>query len=287
MTLTETIQPLETGLKEALKRLRTQEKALAELVAAEKDADVPRLHAALAELDPSALAPLGLGESAAVAVNAGRERLAELRTEQRRELARALEVASAAAGRPFRRLTDTPPELRVAPFTVVVDLERMEASLRYAREELERVPAKAEAILKAALAAEKRLTDKALPVEELFDLLVSAYRAAAAARGVPAGERVELADVLPQVAIALQGRRFLEDPVREAFASYPKARFCYDLARLRTARLLERGAFRLDLGTATGDSVKKKGRVFFLENADGEGQYYLSIRFVAARSTLV
>ena len=162
-------------------------------------------------------------------------------------------------------------------------MERMEATLRYAREDLGQVPARAPAILAAADKAQKQLDKRQLAPEEVFDLLLVAYRAVLGTRGRPLGERVDLADVLPLAAFLRQSTRFRGDPVRERFASYSKAAFLYDLGRIQGARLLERGGFRLDLGTATGDSVRQKKRVFYLERPGGDGQYYLSLRFVGGR----
>jgi len=91
---------------------------------------------------------------------------------------------------------------------------------------------------------------------------------------------VELAEILPQMALLHQTARFRTDPVRERYGSYPKARFLYDLARLRAARTLETRGLRLDLGTATGDSARSRSRVFFIQGPDAQGQCYLSLRFV-------
>lgn len=280
MTLPNDAGALRDALKALQRDLKAQEKALDDLAKGDADGDVPTLHAALAALDVDVLARVGQGETTEGVRAAARERLQALRQEQRRALANELQAAAADAGRTFRRLGENPPEFLFTPFTVTVDLDRMEAALAYAREELARVPAKAPEIAKAAEKAEKELAAKQLAPEEEFDLLWAAYRAAAAAEGRTAGERVELAPVLAQVALLRQGKRFEEDPLKERFASYPKARFLFDVTRLRNARLLERNGLRLDLGTATGDSTKKKGRVFWLPNPDGTGQYYLTIRFV-------
>lgn len=280
MSLKEAATPTLDALKALQKQLKAQEKALDDLAAGDEAGEVARVADGLAALDLETLRRAGLAEGAEALRDRARERLQALRQEQRRAFGAALQAAAEAAARPFRRLGENPPEFLVAPFSVLVDPERMEATLAYAREEVARAPAKAPDVLAAVEKAEKELTAKPLPPEEEFDLLVAAWRAALAIEGRPPGERVDLAEVLPQAALLRQGRRFREDPQREAFAPYPKARFLFDLARLRAARLLERNGLRLDLGTATGDSTKKKGRVFFLAEADGSGQYYLTIRFV-------
>jgi hypothetical protein len=268
------------ALKALQKSLKSQEKALDDLLAGHEANEVGKLVDGLAALDLEVLRRFGLAERAEAVQAGAREQVQALRQEQKRALGAALQGAAEAAGRPFRRLAENPPEFLLTPFTVVLDLERMEAALQYAREEVARVPATKDAVIGALEKAERELSAKPVAPEEQFDLLVAGWRAALALEGRPAGERVELAEVLPQVALLRQSRRFREDPQREAWASYPKVRFLYDLARLRAARLLERDGLRLDLGTATGDSTKKKGRVFWLPEADGSGQYYLTIRFV-------
>ena len=283
MSVEEGAATLDGVAQEQLRRWKAQRKALAAIREGIAKQEVGRLHDGLTAFEPTAWRAVGQIEAAETLVREGRATLVALRSEQLRRFTRELEAAATAAGRPFRRLGETPPEFRLAPFSVVLDVERMEATLRYAREDLGQVPARAPAILAAADKAQKQLDKRQLAPEEVFDLLLVAYRAVLGTRGRPLGERVDLADVLPLAAFLRQSTRFRGDPVRERFASYSKAAFLYDLGRIQGARLLERGGFRLDLGTATGDSVRQKKRVFYLERPGGDGQYYLSLRFVGGR----
>jgi hypothetical protein len=274
------IDELHSAIMVWLKQLKAQKKMLDDLGTANETENLPLLGKALDTLDTDLLDRAGLAEQAGALAEQARLRLDTLRSDQRQALGRDLKAACAEANRSFRMLTENPPEFMVAPFTVKVDIERMEASLRYSRQELRRMPARATEILSAAQKAAEELSSRQESTEDFFDLLVAAYRAVLGNKGRSFGERVELADVLPQVALLRQGGRFFENPLRESFSSYSKACFLYDLARVRAARLLERDGVRLDLGTATGNSVKKKSRVFFLNGPDGQGQYYLSLRFV-------
>ncbi len=272
---------LSNNVKQLLKQLKAQEKILAGLAVGDRDGDGPRLHAGLAAVDRELLERLGLGDPSRAAVDHLRARLDAVRREQRQLLGQELQQRCAAAGRANKRLGDNPPEFLVAPFTVAVDLESMGAVISYAREELCSIRARPEDILTAAEREEKKLRGPKMAAEKIFDLLLTAYRGVCGQRGVASGTRVELAEVLPMMALLLQPRSFRQNPVRERFAAYPKARFLYDLARLRAERVLERDGLRLDLGTATGDSAKNRARVFYLATPDGQGQYYLSLRFVA------
>ena len=280
MSVKEKGAELNDALKEWSRRLKVQRKAVIDVLEGEAKSEVGKLCDGLSTLDPDLWRHLGLGERAEQLALAARERLVNLRSEQRRAFARSLQEAAAAAGRDFRRLGENPPEFRLAPFSVFLDLERMEASLCYAREELCRVPARAETILAAAAREQKTLEKRQLSPEAVFDLLLTAYRAVLGARGLRPGARIDLVEVLPHAALLRQPKGFRADPVRERFASYPKAAFLFDLARMQAARLLEREGLRLDLGTATGDSVRQKTNVFYLERPNGDGQYYLSLRFV-------
>lgn len=275
-----------TTLRETLKslggKLRAQEKALSALATSTRDEDLPRMSEALARLDPELFRRVG-AEGLAALRETTRATLDGLRSAQRRELTRGLRTACAEARRDFQMLTENPPEYRIPPFSARLDTHTMEVTLLYSRQEICQVAARPEAILEAAARAEKDLTARQDTPEQLFTLMLQAYRAVLGILGRAPGERVELADLLPQLALARQGRGFVQDPSPQRFRPYPRSRFLFDLARLRAARLLEQGGVRMDLGTATGDSVKRKSRVFYLEGPDGQGQYYLSVRFVPVR----
>ena len=90
---------------------------------------------------------------------------------------------------------------------------------------------------------------------------------------------VELSDLLPHLALGLQDERFRRDPVARNFRPYPRARLAWDLWRLRRERALSVDGWRLSLGPATGGSTRDKRRVYWLEDDQGRGQYYLTLRF--------
>ncbi len=267
-------------LSRLVSKLKAQHKLLKNLQTGRKDGDLPRALKALTGLDGALLERVGLGPGCRAVQDESRQALDSARQEQRRELGRTLLQAAEQAGRSCRKLSENPLEFLVAPFTVEIALETMEATVLFAREPLAQVPAKAERIMDAVRREEKGLADRKVTPEGIFDSLLRAYRSLLGATMRPAGERVALADVLPYMALMQQSARFESDPRRERFVTYPKSHFLFDLATLRRARLLERNGWRLDLGTATGDSVKRKSMVFFLQNNDGQGQYYLSLRFV-------
>lgn len=192
--------------------------------------------------------------------------------------ARQLREAAEAEGVPCQTLGSSPPTLRLEPFTVELDFKKGQAELTYARLEVASVPLDAEQILRerAKLLASLETTD--FVAEEFLVRVWEAYRRCLTSAGLKAGERVELVDLLPELAFLMQSERFRKDPTREAFKPYGKVRFAYDLARLRRSRQLEHQGHRLTLGTATLGSTRHKDRVLFLEEA-GQGQYYLTLAF--------
>jgi len=271
---------LKDELKNLLKTIRSQEKAVSRLLEARQDNNGPGLMAALASIDEKALEGLGLGQSPASAIQDAREKLDELRFQMRRSLIHELESSCKEKGRAFKRLGDSPPELLLAPLTLTIDLSRLEAVVFFGRHELVRTPADAGKILDAVEAQEKALTKGQHTPERFIEELFFAYRAVLGRLGKTMGERIDIAEILPYVALLRQGPGFCSDPLRETFKSFGRAHFLFGLSRLRSLRILEYQEYRLDLGTATGDSAKKKKRVFFIPDGLGGGQLYLSIRFL-------
>lgn len=274
------VTQLKEELKSLLKTLKNQEKAASKLQEAGRDSDGPGLMAALASIDEKVLEGLGLGQSSASAIQDAREKLDELRFQMRRSLIHELESSCKEKGRTFKRLGDSPPELLLAPFTLSIDLSRLEAVIFFGRHELARLPADAGKILDAVEAQEKALIKGQHAPERFIEELFFAYRAVLGRLGKTMGERIDIAEILPYVALLQQGPGFCSNPLRESFRSFGRAHFLFGLSRLRSLRILEYQEYRLDLGTATGDSARKKKRVFFIPDGFGGGQLYLSIRFL-------
>jgi hypothetical protein len=192
---------------------------------------------------------------------------------------RDLREAAGRAGLAFAPLTTDPPEFRLGVFTVGVDLPRRAAVVRYARNDLLRVPLNADAIVEAVQKQHAALEGKGFDPTRYFEQVLGAWQVRLHRAGQPFGARVDLVDLLPEIAFVRQGTAFLEDPQRENFVPYSRVQMAYDLARLRRAGKLAHNGLRLSLGSATGGSTKQKSRVLYLEDERGNGQWYLSIRF--------
>jgi hypothetical protein len=113
----------------------------------------------------------------------------------------------------------------------------------------------------------------------LPDLLLAATRMAAARLGLRDSETVPLSAVHPCLAFLLQGQAFLDRPGKGTWKQdYPRARFSYDLSRLRGLRLEGQ---ELRLRVATRDQTRKPGNAFWLpDDAAGNGTLFHSVQFV-------
>lgn len=191
---------------------------------------------------------------------------------------RDLKEAAEEAGVTFASLTADPPSYRLDPLTVEADFARGMARLDYARMPLGECELEPKAILAHRQKMLAALEGEGFVPEEYFEKLHEAYRRCSL--GKPAGDRVELADLLPELAFLMQDKKFKTDPTRDHFRPYGKVRLAYDLGRLRRAGLLAHKGVRLTLGTATLGTTKSKDRVLYLEDIAGKGQYYLSVAFV-------
>ncbi len=194
------------------------------------------------------------------------------------EFGRVMTGEARASGIACELVTADPMEFALPPFTLTVDLAENRAELRYARLVLQELQAQPARIVDAHSKNHERL-EAGWTAEQFFDALLRAYRVQLLHEGVRRGERVRLADLLGQVALAFQGNKFRTDPVAVNYRAYGRVRFAYDLARLRKVGLLSRDGLRLNLGTATGSSTRRKQDVIYIEESVGRGQYYLSAWF--------
>ena len=236
--------------------------------------------AALQKLEQMSLPHPGVAAALGSHVTSLKARLDDEAKRLRFHFARDLREAAAQAGLELAPLTSDPPEFRVGLLTVALDLARGAASIRYARHELERVAASVPEVIEACRRVIAGLEARPFDPEAAFRQLLAAYRMHLARTGQAMGARVELVDLLPDIAFAGQGERFFEAPQRENFVTYSRTQLAYDLARLRRAGRLAGDGLRLTLGSATAGTTKNKARVLYLEDERGNGQYYLTLWFV-------
>lgn len=262
------------GLQKHKKALSALGRSLKNLDGRWKDPQVVEKElAVLRETGPGLPAPLDEQVSALVAV--GEDWLAEERRGRRGRLSRELKAAAAEQGVELRVVTKEPLELRLAPLTVALDLEKGRATLLFGRQTLTTCPTDAIEIMTARKKALAGLQRKGWTAEGFHQELRQAWRAVAGR-----GDWVELADVLPQLAFAVQTAHWRRDPSSRNFTEYGKAKMLYELYRIKEEGILSQNGWRLSLGPATGGSTRDKARVFWVEDASGRGAYHLTMRFV-------
>ncbi len=197
----------------------------------------------------------------------------------RKELGRTLQEACRKQGLELHVVSrEEPVEVRIPPLSVVLDFQKAKATLSFARDPLASCPLEAERILKAREAALKVL-ERPFDPAEFFRTCQRAYRRVLLLEGLQEGERVELVRFLPELAFLLQSKRFRENPRKETFRPYGKAHFAFDVYRLRKAGGLVQGGLRINFGVATGRTATKKGRVVYMEDPSGRGEYKLTVFF--------
>lgn len=225
----------------------------------------------------------GLGDRAAIGaaildrVEAGFERR---QTALRERLGPDLKAACQGVGLTMRVVDkEGPIRLRIPPFGVVVDRDKGKARIEFGQEPLEEASAEADAIVAAHQRALRAMGT--FDAAGFFTAALRAWQAAVALGHGGAGDRVEIATVLPYLALEMQSQRFRKSPSRSSFTDYSRAHFAYDVMRLREERALSQGGWRLNLGVATGTSASanKKSRVVWIEDANGDGEYKLTIYF--------
>ena len=262
--------PTPEELARLSKQLRAQAKAVAALARAVSPAQPEKLAKGL-----EAVRKLGAADVPAL-VAATDAWLVDERAGRRERLDRGLREACTADGIEYRVVGREPLELRLAPVNVRVDVERDRAEVVFGELVVETCRADAGAILAARRTSLAALEPSDWSAPAFHRQLRKAWTRVRTDAGQ---DIVELADVLPEVAMLVQPRAFLADPLGAKFKPYPKVRFLYDLWRLQRERCLEVDGWRLSLGDATGGSTKDRQRVFSVPGALGEPQFKLTLRF--------
>jgi hypothetical protein len=120
--------------------------------------------------------------------------------------------------------------------------------------------------------------------KEFLSRLLEGYQRVCRARGLAAGERILLLDLLAELVLMMQPERFRVNPVKENFVDYPRIRFSYDLYLLKRSGVRVTGGQELRLTVANFDATARKAKALWVpDNEEGEGTYYSYISFVPAR----
>jgi hypothetical protein len=203
----------------------------------------------------------------------------------RQHLLTRLRDAAVADNISFEKLSDNPTTLALQPFTVEIDWDNGRATLFYAREPIDdSLPLDAGAIMQQRAQSMKAIQAAAIPSERFFSLLKTSWQVTLTARGQAEDDRVDLVDLLGPLSLLCTPPDSWRNLKDRDLKPYPRYLFVYQLFRMRRDRALERDGWRLDLGAATGGSTRKKQNVLYIPTSPGDGQYYLTVRFIPASS---
>lgn len=240
--------------------------------------DLTKLPAILKKVEAK-IRSLVVADRGAAVLKEIRDELDERKRHMQERLARDLAAACKAHGLELRVLSrDEPVEVRIPPFAVRIDRTKGRAELRFARQPIAACEADAAAIMKAHGQALTSM-GKGFRAEPFFDACLRAWRAARAAGCAGSGERVEILDFLPHLALQLQPSAFRVEPSERNYRGYSRARFAFDVLSLRSAGMLRREGWRMNLGVATGTTATKKNRTLFFEDEHGDGEFKLTVFF--------
>ncbi len=229
----------------------------------------------------SALAP---DQRSAQLLQELRADLDERRRRMQESLAKDLREACEEQGLELRVIRrEAPVEVRMPPFAVRIDREKGRAQLLFARQLVAECEAQAQAIVDAHAQAQAELS-RDFSAQQFFDACLRAWRASCAVGCGGAGERVEILDFLPYLALQMQSGAFSIDPSKGNFRDYGRARFAFDMLRLRNEGGLSRDGWRMNLGVATGTTATKKNRTIFFEDEQGSGEFKLTVFFSEAEA---
>lgn len=273
----ERVQAAQAELRSRAKTLQAAASALASLAKPKAYADLGKLDPLLAKARKRIEAFVPAPKIVVTTLDGIDTWRRERQTALRERLSRDLKTACDGAGLTMRVVSrEQPVEVRIAPFAIVLDFDRATAELRFAREPIAQVPADPEAIV-AAVTRSRAALDTPFDAQDFFERCITAWKAARVATGP--GERVEILEFLPYLAVGMQRQRFKVAPTRENYVSYSRAQFAYDILRLRRQAGFSRGGYRMNLGVATGTTASEKKRVVYLEDEDGQGEYKLTVFF--------
>ncbi len=261
--------PTADAVRRAISTLKAQTKALEGLLKVVSPPAPEGLAKGLAALEKA-------GEVDVGAIRAGIGAwVTEEKASRRERLSGALRTACEAESVELLVLSKDPLELRLPPLSARIDIEANKAEILFSQQVLETSTADGPAILAARRRALQTLDGDPWDSAAFHGLLHKAWM-----RAAPTGGWAELIDVLPEVVFLRQPKAFRLDPDPKRFVPYSRARFAYDLWRLRRDRALTRDGWRLSIAPATGSSTKDKKLVYWLEDDRGQGQYHLTLRFV-------
>lgn len=228
---------------------------------------------ALNAIQHADLAPYGGADSYAALIRGLEDRLRTLRTTARQDLIAGL---NATAPKPdqIKMVSDSPLVLYVHPLTLEVNFEQCKTTWSYAREPMAQSSLDPSNIWNVYGELLDQFRAARIDSKSFWQALKAAYDIVLLKDGKPAGERIDIVDVLVPMAWIWPHAVQLKKATQ-----FPRYLLAYQIQKLRQDGLIAHNGYRLDLGTATGGSTKNKANVLFIPMGPTEGQYYLTMCF--------
>ena len=228
---------------------------------------------ALNAIQHADLAPYGGADSYAALIRGLEDRLRTLRTTARQDLIAGL---NATAPKPdqIKMVSDSPLVLYVHPLTLEVNFEQCKTTWSYAREPMAQSSLDPSDIWNVYGELLDQFRAARIDSKSFWQALKAAYDIVLLKDGKPAGERIDIVDVLVPMAWIWPRAVQLKKTTQ-----FPRYLLAYQIQKLRQDGLIAHNGYRLDLGTATGGSTKNKANVLFIPMGPTEGQYYLTMCF--------
>lgn len=202
------------------------------------------------------------------------------RASKQRGFAAELRDEAQKAGLEMSTITLSPPEYRLGKFTVLLNFTAGKAEIQYCRMTAAEVGLNAAAIISAIKDLEEQLSGDNFSAEKCFAEMLVAYKRRLIWEGKALGERINLVDLVPEMAFQRQLTELKAKRHSAKQRPYDKIQFAWNLLRTwRELHGLEYQGRRLNLGTATINATKNKQSVLFLDEGGTHGQYYLSVWF--------
>jgi hypothetical protein len=112
--------------------------------------------------------------------------------------------------------------------------------------------------------------------EDFLKVLKFAYERYIKINNSEINAKVNLMDLLPEIAILMQGRSFKIDPTKSHYSEYSRIHYSFDLYRLKTTQQNQ----NIQLSVATFAITEDRSKSLWVpDNENGEGTYFQSIAF--------
>lgn len=112
--------------------------------------------------------------------------------------------------------------------------------------------------------------------EDFLRLLKSAYERHTKVNNLEYNSKVNLLDLLLEIAILMQGKSFKIDPTKAHFSEYSRIQYSYDLYKIKSIQQNQ----NLQLSVATFAITEDRSKSLWVpDNENGEGTYFQSIAF--------